>query len=176
MNKLALPLFAALLLLAGINSASAASPAYCALYARELSKEFVRTSANTAGTATEQLIQDQAFYKCLNMDEDPQLPEASAYADVADDGGVGGPFVDAAGGDTAAAVEPAQRPAAKPAAKPKPTAKVASSAPAKRGTNGLEPFTPEWRAWCAKHYPNSFDPNTGYVIPVDGPKRLCPSG
>ena len=56
---------------------------------------------------------------------------------------------------------------AKPAAKPR----VASGG--KFRGSGLAPWTPEWRAWCAEHFPNSFDPKTGTIVPYDGTRTLC---
>lgn len=178
MRSLATSLAVSCFVSAGSGVAFAASPDYCALYARELAKEFVRTAASAAGTPIEQRIQDQAFYKCLNMDEEPQLPQASAYADIDDDGGIGGPMIELpeGEGDAATAVEPepkaAPAPPKKPVAAKKPTTKVASSAPGKRRGSGLEPWTPEWRAWCSKHFPNSFNANTGTILPLESNQRV----
>ncbi len=62
--------------LAGAQGALAASPAYCALYSREYAIDTVQP---TAASAMFQSIQDQAYYRCLNLDEDPALPQRSAY-------------------------------------------------------------------------------------------------
>jgi hypothetical protein len=57
-------------------AASAASPAYCALYAREYAIDTVQP---VAAIGLRQSVEDQAYYRCLNQDEDPPLPAASAY-------------------------------------------------------------------------------------------------
>jgi hypothetical protein len=57
-------------------AASAASPAYCALYAREYAIDAVQPAA---AVGLRQSVEDQAYYRCLNQDEDPPLPTASAY-------------------------------------------------------------------------------------------------
>src|SRR3977135_3647722 len=60
----------------GSSGALAASPAYCALYSREYAVDTVQP---TAASGMFQSIQDQAYYRCLNQDEDPPLPQKSAY-------------------------------------------------------------------------------------------------
>ncbi len=134
--------------------ASAAAPDHCALYAREYAR--LTETASTAEAL--QRAQDKAFYKCLNMDEDPALPDASAYSDV-----VGG--VDVVGeGDAASGDVIADEPAV-----PRPKASTGG-----RGS-GLTRWSAEWTAWCAAHYPNSFDPKTGTVLPLDSNQRtMCP--
>src|SRR5690606_23976201 len=78
------------------GAASAASPGYCALYAREYAAS--KISAPIAGDAVGALqrVQDQSYYRCLNQDVEPAFPETSAYfgADVDEifGGGIGGPF------------------------------------------------------------------------------------
>lgn len=135
--------------------AAAAAPDYCALYAREVA----RLSADADTVAALQRAQDQAFYKCLNMDEDPPLPDESAYADDGGDGAMVGEG-DAMVGDEV--VEPA------PAPKPAPTRTATFKG------SGLKRWSAEWKAWCAEHYPNSFDPKTGTVLPYDGKRTMCP--
>ena len=136
--------------------AAAAAPDYCALYAREVAR--LAADANTI--AALQRVQDQAFYKCLNMDEDPPLPDESAYADGPGDGAIFGEG-DAMVGDEV--VEPA----------PKATATRTAKAGAFKGS-GLKRGSAEWKAWCAEHYPNSFDPKTGTVLPYGGKRTICP--
>ena len=58
------------------GTASAAAPAYCALYAREYAIDTVQPQA---AAAMLQSVQDQAYYRCLNQDDDPPLPQQSAY-------------------------------------------------------------------------------------------------
>jgi hypothetical protein len=60
-------------------TATAASPAYCALYAREYAIDTVQPAA---ALGLRQSVEDQAYYRCLNQDEDPPLPTASAYFDA----------------------------------------------------------------------------------------------
>src|SRR5438477_4010175 len=59
-----------------VGPAQAAAPAYCALYAREYAKETVQ---DVAAFGMRQSVEDQAYYRCLNQDDDPPLPRASAY-------------------------------------------------------------------------------------------------
>jgi len=56
--------------------AAAASPAYCALYAREYAIQAVQ---QVAAKGMRQSVEDQAYFRCLNQDEDPPLPRTSAY-------------------------------------------------------------------------------------------------
>src|ERR1700690_3595770 len=87
-------------LLATATAASAASPAYCALYAREYAAAEVSTPIAGDAAAALQRVQDQAYYHCLNQDEAPAFPKTSAYfgADLdqilggGSEGGTGGPF------------------------------------------------------------------------------------
>jgi len=168
MKKLIAPL-GGLVLLAAADYASAASPAYCALYAREYALETVRKAASNNSADVVQRIQDQAFYKCLNLDEQPALPQSSAYAEE-----VGG------SSKTAAAVAAFDTPADATAApdNPPPAAepakvKVASASSGKHPGSGLKAWSPEWKAWCKKYFPNSFDEKTGYIQPYSGPRTLC---
>ena len=64
-----LGLFTIAIVAVGTGTAFAASPAYCALYAREYATQF------SDGSGTNQRIQDQAYYRCLNLDEDPEFPD-----------------------------------------------------------------------------------------------------
>ena len=153
------------------NSASAASPAYCALYAREYTAQFATGSSADAAIASEYRIQEQAYYQCLNMDVEPEFPETSVYFGAAIDDIAGGPLEAVAQGDAAAdeadvAVEP-------PVVKPKPK-RTASAAPRRSGRgSGLEAWTPAWEAWCQAHFPNSFDADTGTVKPYGEDRRFC---
>src|SRR5438105_174033 len=56
--------------------AQAASPTYCALYGREYA---IATVQPGAAPGMLQSVQNQAYYRCLNQDEDPPLPQTSAY-------------------------------------------------------------------------------------------------
>jgi hypothetical protein len=156
------------------SAASAASPAYCALYAREYALDTVQPNA-AAGML--QSVQDQAYYRCLNMDEDPPLPRKSAYfgTDVAKPS-------PAAAAIATAIVEDVKPTTPKPTAAPKATpqrtvATASASKPASsssRRVSGLTAWTPEWEAHCARYFPKSWDPKTGTVLPYGTSKRqLC---
>jgi len=176
-----LPIAGFALLTAGVTAALAASPAYCELYARE----YVRyTEAESEASSSSDLAQSRAYHKCLNMDDEPILPTASVDAGEAGvgEGGVGGPFVafspssdptidHTLGADTTpdeAVAEPAND-----------VEMAAQSAPTDNRTDerrgsGLEAWSPEWRAWCADHFPNSFDPQTGTIVPYEtGVRTMC---
>jgi hypothetical protein len=44
----------------------------------------------------------------------------------------------------------------------------------KRRGSGFAMWSPEWKNWCAQHFPKSFDPKTGTIIPLNTGKRtLC---
>ena len=79
--KLCLTVFAGICILTVPigSSAWAASPAYCALYAREFAR--LAAAAPVTPDTPDALLarQDQAYYRCLNLDEEPRLPSASAY-------------------------------------------------------------------------------------------------
>jgi hypothetical protein len=152
------------------SAASAASPAYCALYAREYTAQFTTGSDADAAMASEYKIQEQAYYQCLNMDVEPEFPDTSVYFGTGLNDilvGVGGPLEGVAEGD-AAIEEPVEE--AAPAAEP--AATQTASRNSGRGS-GIEPWTPEWEAWCKAHFPNSFDPKDGTVKPYDEPRRFC---
>lgn len=157
----------------GTEAASAASPAYCALYAREYAHQFTEPATPHSGAT--QRLQDEAYYRCLNMDEEPALPATSAYfgADFEDGLPGGGSFPTVSEGD--ASEEEIVAPAEDPppvVAKRKRTA--ANSAPRRRGRgSGFDPWTPEWIDWCTAHY-RSFNPETGYVLTYASERKLCP--
>jgi hypothetical protein len=73
-------LVAAAAAIVGLTSwpASAASPTYCALYAREYAIQAVQ---QVAAKGMRQSVEDQAYFRCLNQDDDPPLPRTSAYFD-----------------------------------------------------------------------------------------------
>ena len=162
------PLTGLAVLTFGGAAALAASPTYCALYAKEFVKH---ATTDSQGTVSTDRTHDRAYHKCLNMDDEPVLP--TAYFD-AEGEGVGGPFVadqgaiDSGTGDgdlgrgTMAAVAPDPRPA-----------KRQNSSGAWRGS-GLPAGSPELQAWCEEHFPNSYDPDTGTVLPYDtGVRTTC---
>lgn len=135
---------------AAIDVASAASPAYCALYAREYGRLGSQSPDNAEPVL--QRLQDQAYYRCLNQDEDPQFPTTSAYFGAAV--------------QDIAPVEPA------PVAKSKPKPKKLAFRRSGRGS-GLTPWTAEWVTWCGAHY-RSFNATTGFVLTLSRERKLCP--
>lgn len=159
MRTFILPVASLAALSFGAGAALAASPTYCALYAREFVKHARIDSQEAVSTDR---THDRAYHKCLNMDDEPILP--TAYFDAETDG-VGGPFVaDEGAGDsgTMAAAEPDPQPV-----------KQKESSRKWRGS-GLPAGSPELRAWCEEHFPNSYDPDTGTVLPYDtGVRTKC---
>ncbi len=176
MKSLIRPLSGLAVLAATAGAAMAAPPEYCALYAREYANQFAAAAGEKAGS--EPKIQDEAYYRCLNMDEEPAMPATSAYSDLpvgsADQGGPLEAVPGAAAADTAAS--PTGDAAATPAAAPQtPLRKTTASTPSKRTyTSGKQPGTPEWAAWCRKYFPNSFNEKEGTIVPLGSTKRvLC---
>jgi hypothetical protein len=172
-----------LLLLAGTGPAAAASPAYCALYAREYATSRIGAPVTTEDAGALQRVEDQAYYRCLNQDEAPQFPATSAYfgaplQDITGEGtGDGGPFqalqIHPKGKPAAHAAQPAGNAAATPAQQVAdgvavPPAPIASA----KGGHGA-PGSPEWVSWCKAHY-RSFDEATGNVLTLSGVKKACP--
>jgi hypothetical protein len=162
----------------GTGSGLAASPAYCALYAREYTAQFTTGSSADAALASEYRILEQSYYQCLNMDIEPEFPQTSVYfGEGLNDilGGIGGPIEGVAQGDTSATEDvAAEVPAAEATPAPKPT-QTASNTPPRRGGrgSGLEAWTPEWEAWCRDHFPKSFNPDDGTVKPYGEARRFC---
>jgi len=177
--------------------ARAASPQYCAFYAREYVRQFDLGKTQAAAVIE---IGDKAYYRCLNLDTAPTLPELSAYAGSALDGidlaepllaqgdgafeedvgepSDGGPVIDVVApatirSDVETASADVRAPIEEPAApSPAPNAAAAASPPLE-SRSGLTPWSPEWRSWCEKHFPNSFDPETGSVIAFEGGRGFC---
>ena len=154
----------------GIGEALAASPAYCALYAREYAQQFIEPATPPSG-ATQQ-VQDQAYYRCLNLDENPEFPTSSAYFGAdADDLIAGGLLTAVSQGDVSAGdLDTAAPPAEVNAAQ---TASATTTRRRPGRGSGFDPWTPEWVTWCEDHY-RSFDPDTGYVKTYSGVHKLCP--
>jgi hypothetical protein len=161
----------------GAGTASAASPIYCALYAKEYAKH---AAAESQGSLSPERVHDRAYYKCLNMDDEPMLP--TAYAEP-EGGGVGGPFVEEEGSaasfgeaetdtpsvDATAIDEAIVQETAVLEADPPPAKSAKRSG--KWSGSGLAMGSPEWKSWCARHFPKSFDPKTGTIIPLKTGKR-----
>ena len=164
------------------DTTAAAPPAYCALYAREFANH-VFQQETVDGTTVR--IQDRAYYHCLNQDEVPELPIRSAYFDDGTmseatarsiwqfmrasnltamsydeylatlDIDLRGPQADVHQHDDISAGGPI-------------TASATATPPETRiGRSRRTPWTTEWVAWCSSHYPNSFDPETGLIVPLD---------
>jgi hypothetical protein len=159
---------AAIAVSAVTTEALAASPAYCALYAREYAQQFVEPA--TPPTGATQQVQDQAYYRCLNLDENPEFPTSSAYfgADT-EDLLAGGLLMAVSKGDAADGDRDTSEPAD---VRPTRTASTTTRRRTGRGS-GFDPWTPEWIEWCTAHY-RSFDPDTGYVKTYAGVRKLCP--
>jgi hypothetical protein len=163
--------------------ASAASPAYCALYAREYAAARVGTPSIENSALARMRVEDQAYYRCLNLDDEPEFPTTSSYFGTEDlDQAIGGPFEEIAEGDADPGDEPDTSPpvdskpiaAVKPAT-PKPSQQTASAGDAKKGpaSSGLKPWSDEWLVWCKAHY-KSFNATTGMVVTLSGDRRMCP--
>lgn len=156
-----------------IEGALAASPAYCALYAREYALQFVEPA--TPPAAATQHVQDQAYYRCLNLDENPEFPMTSAYFGADDEDLLsGGVMLTVAEGDAAFDDEADATDTSVPAAATTSTRTASAAKPRRKGRgSGLDPWTPEWIDWCEANY-RSFDPQTGYVKTHSGTRKLCP--
>jgi hypothetical protein len=172
MRTIIAPLASLAVLTCGAGTAWAASPVYCALYAKEYVKQ---ATVDSQGSIPPNRIYDRAYYKCLNMDDEPQLP--TAYADPGSEGS-GGPFAlvekvyAPASGDAGAdaVAKPATEDTA--ALEPEP-APVKAHESAGRGS-GYAMWSREWRAWCSQHFPNSFDSKTGTIVPYKtGVRTIC---
>ena len=162
------------------GSASAASPAYCALYAKEYARQ---ATADSQGSLSPTHVHDRAYSKCLNMDDEPPLP--SAYVDPQQDG-IGGPFVEEGDGsgtpDVTTDVTMQQDVVLEPEDGAEPieqTASIEAAQPARskrsgaRSGSGFTPGSAEWKNWCQEHFPNSFDPETGTIVPSATGKRTA---
>lgn len=152
------------------GTASAASPAYCALYAREYANQVVDVGASAKVAIN---VQDQAYYRCLNQDEDPALPTASAYfgSDVENPAPARSLATIAKGSPSPG---DAKKVSGGQASAPQKANLVASTSSGGR-SRGLVRWSPEWVAKCEKYYPNSFDPDTGTVLPYHASsRRMCP--
>jgi len=177
MSRIIGPLAGFGLVLLGTGAASAASPVYCALYAKEYAKH---AAVESQGSLSPDRVHDRAYYKCLNMDDEPVLP--TAYAEP-EGGGVGGPFVEEEGSAAPAFGDlSADRPVVDATAVNETivqqTAALAPDEPVvkrsgKRSGSGFAMGSPEWKNWCATHFPRSFDAKTGTIIPLKTGKRTA---
>ncbi len=199
MKSMIAPLAGLGILAAATGAALAAPPAYCALYAREYANQFALAAGEKPDS--EPKIQDEAYYRCLNLDQAPEMPTTSAYfgtsVDTAGQDGQQEPVTGSAAPDTnqpvpvtASAAAPAVSanadtaaagasapPAADTAAapQPKPATRTADSTPSTHSyTGGKKPWSPEWLAACRKYFPHSFNEKDGTILPYGSNKRvLC---
>jgi hypothetical protein len=173
MRTIVAPLAGLIALTCGVGAAWAASPAYCALYA----KEFVKHAAvDSQGSVPPGRIHDRAYHRCLNMDDEPLLP--TAYAEPGEDG-YGGPFALVEGsyepvaGETHGADSPGAAVEEAALEPPSPQPEAETQGGSRRGS-GYAMWSREWRAWCSRHFPNSFDPRTGTMVPYEtGVRTIC---
>jgi hypothetical protein len=167
--RMAAPAFALAATVILADGADAASPGYCALYAREYAVARIASDAGDNALSARQRLEDQAFTRCLNLDVEPEFPATSVY--------YGASAEDVAGAVAEGDANPGDLTPVDPTPAPKPQSKrqvVASNAPvppAGISRVDLKIGTDAWRNWCASHYPNSFDPTTGTVLPFDSQKR-----
>jgi hypothetical protein len=164
-------------------AAQAAPIEHCERYAEEWSR--LAPSADLQGKP-QQFRRDRAFYNCLNMDDSPPLPSAGEMG--ASRSLRLGYALDETPGAERQPVETAAAAAARSAVNAMATETIeegsaASEDPAQQETAGLaaedaDPIitglkvgSPEWAAWCRKHFPKSFDPETGTVIPLASGRR-----
>jgi len=180
LKRILVPLAGLGLIVLSVDSVAAASPDYCAVFAKEFAKQALSTNE---GKLSADRIHDRLYHKCLNMDEDPAMP--TAYTETRPDG-VGRSLVE--DGQTAESIledataeAPTVDATAIDEAMVKRTAAIendAPKAPARRTGkwrgSGYVMGSPEWRDWCAEHFPNSFDPKTGTIMPYNtGEREPC---
>lgn len=157
------------------ESATAASPNYCTVYAKETARQVI---AKDESEFTSDLVYDRLYHKCLNMDEEPALPAAYAETPVtrgdaaADDDATASfledataetPTVDATAIDENVVKGTAPIDSEKTTTPPRRTGRWRGS--------GYAMWSPQWRDWCTEHFPNSFDPQTGTIMPYGKAER-----
>lgn len=158
-----------------VGPAAAASPDYCAVYAKEFSKQVLSTDEVSPSSGR---VHDRLYHKCLNMDEEPAMP--AAFAETGQDKLGGSPDDRSAASilEDAASETPTVDATAIDEAVVKRTAAIESAkaeTPVTRNGrwrgSGYATGSPEWRNWCAEHFPKSFDPKTGTILPYDKAER-----
>ena len=96
----------------------------------------------------------------------PQHSIADAAASILEDATAEAPTVDATVIDEAMVKRTAATEDDPPAASARRTGRWRGS--------GYATWSPEWRDWCAEHFPNSFDPKTGTIMPYKtGVREPC---
>jgi hypothetical protein len=177
LKRILVPLAGLGAIVLSVDSAAAASPDYCAVFAKEFAAQAL---SENEGNLSADLVHDRLYHKCLNMDEEPALP--TAYAAPQSDG-VGRSLVEDEQSteailEDATAEAPTVDATAIDEALVKRTAAMENDAkktPARRegrwSGSGYAMWSSEWRDWCAEHFPNSFDPKTGTIMPYKTGKR-----
>lgn len=176
--------FAALAASAARPSESAAAQMnYCETWADRVAEN---APAARMDGSDRKAIRDKAFYECLNMDEEPPLP-----------GNALGLFIDPSGSPFKALdAPPVETPPGAPLATGAADGKPADEEPVAQGdadegdiVGSIETGQPveddgqgrgsgkprgsqEWADFCARYYPNSFDRDTGTVVPVKLGRRV----
>jgi hypothetical protein len=162
--------------------AAAAGMAYCEIWADRVAAV---SQAVREQPAIRQSVRDRFFYECLNMDEEPPLPDAARNLFIDPSGSpfrsLDYPPVASAPGARPLPGQADPEPFAAPAQPEEPLAQ--GDADEGEGAAGAEDDgqgrgsghprgSPEWTAFCQKYYPRSFDPQTGTVVPVKLGKRV----
>ncbi len=160
-----IPVAVALFLASSTGQGLAASPEYCAVYARASADPDGVAAASADDTETIQRAHDKAYFECLNLDDEPKLP-AEIVDRVSEADGVGE-------GDISEADE---TPVIKKTVKtPTPRKTASAEKPRKTKTwsgSGYDAWTPEWTTWCRAHY-KSFNPETGEYLSFEGDRKMC---
>ena len=165
--------FGCLMILA--TAASSAPLEYCNLYARAYASlaalQAYRLSQPALDAEQLKRVYDLSWSKCLNQDEEPELP-ALAEIDVSGSSVKLGEVATAA--VKAVSDPPSEEPTGtvQPPPAPSKVADAGGGAAGPRRGSGFKAWTPEWVAWCSSHY-RSFDPKTGTVKPFAGARTLC---
>lgn len=166
------------------QAARAATMNYCETYADRVAQY---SPDAKAGEKARQFVRDKAFYECLNMDEEPPLPQDALGLSMDPSGSpfkvLDAPDPSLVPDQPELQAEP-QKPA-EPARKeasvsldsdtPGVSAKtsVAISDDGQGRGSGQAKGSEKWKAFCARYYPNSFDPKTGTVVPAKLGKRVA---
>ncbi|HSO48850.1 MAG TPA: hypothetical protein VLQ68_13080 [Rhizobiaceae bacterium] len=160
------------------GTAAAAQLSYCETWADRVAEHSPASRIDEESRIT---IRDKAFYECLNMDDEPPLPDNAL-----------GLFIDPSSSpfkplESPPVVTPPQaRQPVTPAQEPEPVAQgdaddvqvtnSVSAPPSEDDGQGRGSGKPrgsqEWSDFCTKYYPRSFDPETGTVIPVKLGRRV----
>jgi hypothetical protein len=163
------------------SRAAAAQMSYCQTWADRVAEHTVAPP----GQADRKAIRDKAFYECLNMDEEPALPDSALGLFIDPTGSpfksLDAPPVENAPGSAATFSSDEQPPGPEPLAQGDADdgdmTGLAETGPASgddgqgRGS-GKPRGSEEWAAFCAKYYPRSFDPQTGTVVPAKLGRRV----